>query len=116
MAITPSTVHKTRLARMVASTTFPQLSETDLEAALIMYAIQNPDTGDSPDGVWAYYDWNGAAAECWGWKEGAASDSVNMQADGRQASLSDVAEHCRIKREEYLTKRATGNISVGTGE
>lgn len=113
MAVTISATDRARLSRMVAATAFPTLSDADLDDALILYALADPDNGNVPDGEWGYFDWNGAAAECWGWKEGLASDSVNMNADGRQASLSDIAEHCRAKKAEYLNRRATGNISVG---
>ena len=113
MAITITEANRNRLARMVAATAFPTLSNSDLDDALTMYAVSNPDTDDAPTGEWAYFDWNGAAAECWGWKEGLASDSVNMNADGRQASLSDIAEHCRNKKAEYLNRRATGSVTVG---
>jgi hypothetical protein len=112
MAITITAANRTRLARMVAADNFPTLTDADLDAALTMYAIAHPDTEAAPDGEWPYFDWNGAAAEAWGWKEGLASDSVNMNADGRQASLSDIATHCRDKKNEYLTRRATGTISV----
>lgn len=111
MAIAISQTDKNRLARMVAASAFPTLSDADLEDALALYAIADPD-GNPPSGQWGYFDWNGAAAEAWGWKEGLASDSVNMNADGRQASLSDIAEHCRNKKAEYMARRATGTISV----
>jgi len=98
---------------MVAANNFPELADADLDAALVMFAVSSPATGNAPAGEWEYFDWNGAAAECWGWKEGLASDSVNFAGDGRQASLSDIAEHCRLKKEEYIRRRATGTISTG---
>jgi hypothetical protein len=113
MPITITAQNRARLSRMVAATSFPTLSDTDLDDALTLFAISNPNTDDAPTGEWQYFDWNGAAAECWGWKEGKASDSVNMNADGRQASLSDIAEHCQKKKEEYIARRATGSIRVG---
>lgn len=113
MAVEPSTAAKARLSRMVAATVFPLLDDAVITDALVMYALADLNNVVPGEVGWVEsFDWNGAAAECWGWKEGLASSNVNMSGDGRQASLSDIAEHCRERRKAFLDARATGVIHV----
>lgn len=115
MAVTPSVSAIARLKRMVAATVDPKLTDADIADALTMYALADGN-GAAPDssGTWLEsYDWYGAAIECLGWKKAAASALVNFNADGSQASMSDITEHLDKLIAEYAARRAMGTFTVG---
>lgn len=114
MAITPTQPMIDRLSRMVAPTAEPTLAQADLEDALVMYAMADAN-GIAPGGSgWLEtYDLNGAAMECWLWKEAKASEYVSFTADGAQFSVSQITAHCQAKAAQYREARQTGNLTVG---
>lgn len=117
MAVNPSATAIARLKRMVAATVDPKLTDADITDALIMYAVADGNglAPDSDDITWVEsYDYLGAAIECLGWKKAAASAMVNFNADGSQASMSDITEHLDKLIAEYAARRSIGTFTVGT--
>lgn len=117
MAISPSASAIARLRRMVAATVDPKLTDSDLADALAMYALADRDSlpPDSATEWIETYDWYGAAIEALGWKKAAASGMVNFNADGTQASLSDITTHIDKEIARYAALRSVGTITVSSG-
>ena len=102
---------------MVAAGIDPKLTDADIADALVMYAVADgngvaPDT-DNP--LWSEsYDWYGAAIEALGWKKVAASAMVNFNADGSQASMSDITSHLDKEIARLSALRSVGTITVSS--
>jgi len=116
MAVTPSVTAIAQLRRLTAATVDPKLTDEDLADALRMYAVADGD-GVAPDSevgsAWVEtYDMAGAAMEAWTWKKGMASHLVNFNADGSQASMSDISEHIQERINYFANQRMTGTITV----
>jgi hypothetical protein len=116
MAVTPSASAIARLKRLTAATVDPKLTDADMADALTMYALADGN-GVVPDGTgWLEtFDYYGAAIEALGWKKAAASAMVNFNADGTQASMSDITRHINGLIGEYTARRSVGTITVGSG-
>jgi len=115
MAVNPSATAVNRLKRMVAADVDPKLTDADIADALVMYAVADgnglaPDSGDP---LWIEsYDWYGAAIEALEWKRAAAVAMVNFNADGSQASMSDITTHIDSLVNRYSGLRSIGTITV----
>jgi hypothetical protein len=100
---------------MVAATVDPKLTDSDISDALIMYALADSNglAPDSDNPAWVEgYDYLGAAIEALGWKKAAATAMVNFNADGSQASMSDITEHLDKLIAQYAAQRSLGTFSV----
>lgn len=86
---------KTRLARMVAATDEPTISD----AELVELVAENKHI--TSDGT-AVYDLPGAAVEGWRMKAAAAASRVSFNSDGQQMSRSHFFDHCERMIEHYL--------------
>src|SRR5688572_12548402 len=118
MAVSPSASAVARLKRMVAASVDPKLTDSDIADALAMYALAdgNGVAPDSSNASWVEsFDYYGAAIEALGWKKIAASAMVNFNADGSQASMSDITRHLESEIARYTALRAVGTITVGLG-
>jgi hypothetical protein len=113
MAVTPSQAAIARLSRMVAASITPVLDESALADALSMYATADSNkVAPGGTGWLETYDYNGAAYECWSWKEAAATNMVGFNADGTQWNMQELLVNIRAKKAEHLAARQTGNIHV----
>lgn len=114
MPVTPSQTAIDRLGRMVAASVTPTLTDEDLADALVMYALLDANSVAPGGGSWVEtYDFNGAAAEAWGWKKAKASATVTFNADGSQFSMAELSANCQERIDYYQSLRQIGNISVG---
>lgn len=115
MAVTPSATAVNRLKRMVGAGIDPKLTDADISDALTMYALADGD-GLPPDSDTEWietYDYYGAAIEALEWKKASALAMVNFNADGTQASMSDITEHIDKLIAQYAAKRSYGTFTVG---
>lgn len=91
-----------RLARMLASTEEPTLSDDEL-ADLLRFARRPDSAGNAPsDPAWTpRYNLKAAAAEGWRWKAARAAALYSSGTDVSQDSESDVFKHCMAMVAEY---------------
>lgn len=98
---------------LVAATVAPTLTDAELDAALVIFALADGnDRAPGSSGWTEVYDMNGAAAECIRWKLARAVNDVTQDTDGAAFNLSDVTKHLQDRLKDFEGRRQTGTFAV----
>lgn len=97
---------------MTASTSEPQLSDTELDEILTMYRVPDKNGRPPSDDEWtSTFNLNKAAAEGWRWKAAKASELTSVDLDGERMSSNQVFDHCERMAKLYARRQA-GSITT----
>jgi hypothetical protein len=104
---------KARLANMVAASSRPVLSDSQVEDLLNLHQVADLNGTMPASDAWTpTWDLNAAAAEGWGWKANTVAGDFTFSADGASYSKADVLAHC-AEREAFYAGKVRGSMSIG---
>lgn len=107
------TVYQTRLKAMTSASTEPTLSNTEIDALLTQYSLEDADGLDPSDDSWTpTYNIRAAAAEGWRWKAGRCANLVSADLDGDRLSSNQIFDHCNEMIKKYA---GAASPSIGQG-
>ncbi len=109
-------IYQTRLKAMTASASEPTLTNTEIDALLTQYSVEDADGLAPSDEDWTpTYNMRAAAAEGWRWKAGRCANLVSADLDGDRLSSNQIYDHCLAMVKQYAGA-ASPSIGQGTDD